>query len=146
MALYISYFIAHILPFPLQFILLSPPLLKHQQPSPPSNICCHCDQSPFHRTCHLTRLACSKAIPYLVQINSTTNLQSLLALSVSFSSISAPILCFSCFALSLRQLMTCQFSYLQKCILALPLLSSISSQIPVASSLSSPALLFILLC
>lgn len=41
-------------------------------------ICCHCDQSPFHRTSHLTGMACSKAIPYLVQINSWTSSWSLL--------------------------------------------------------------------
>lgn len=47
---------------------------NHQPPT----ICCHCDQSPFHRTSHLTGMACSKAIPYLLQINSWTNLWSLL--------------------------------------------------------------------
>lgn len=41
-----------------------------------STICCHCDQSPFHRTSHLTEAACSKAIPYLVQMNSSTNMWS----------------------------------------------------------------------
>ena len=51
------------------------PFTSHRSPclppprTPPalplSTICCHCDQSPFHRTSHLTGMACSKAIPYL---------------------------------------------------------------------------------
>lgn len=74
-----------------------------------STICCHCDQSPFHRTSHLTEMACSKAIPYLVQMNSWTNLWSLLpqcpspmplslcllhlCTSSSSSSVSSPVVC-----------------------------------------------------
>lgn len=72
---------------------LSPPIT---QPAPQhhrlSTICCHCDQSPFHRTSHLTEMACSKAIPYLVQMNSLDNLWNLLPRCPSSMSLSLCLL------------------------------------------------------
>lgn len=53
-----------------------PRLPSHRHHQLFSAICCHCDQSPFHRTSHLTEVACSKAVPYLAQMNSSTNLWS----------------------------------------------------------------------
>lgn len=79
---------------------------EHHQPLPLSTICCHCDQSPFHRTSHLTGMACSKAIPYLVQMNSWNQFMepplpplppglslSLLHLCTSSSSVSPLVVC-----------------------------------------------------
>lgn len=59
----------------LLFFFSYPPIITHcshwptlppsKSPSVPT-VCCHCDPTPFHRT----EMACSKAVPYRVQINS----------------------------------------------------------------------------
>lgn len=99
---------------------------EHHQPLPLSTICCHCDQSPFHRTSHLTGMACSKAIPYLVQMNSWNQFMepplpppSPLPLSVSPPSLHLLLLGLSPRSLSLLQLESYLFPCLQEWIHAL---------------------------